>query len=178
MKILSILFCVCAISVSEGICKENQMSKSKKDKNLEVRAAKIAEIEWINQRYDEAEFVHSVFEKEVIAIAEVDGQKAGVGRLVSVNKGNLELGGMYVFESFRGKGIAGKIIEFLLRHVDSQSTVYCIPFQHLVPFYERYGFRLCSDYTNVPEEVLKKFQWCQERYANPTSLLVLHKSKK
>jgi GNAT superfamily N-acetyltransferase len=115
---------------------ENQMSQSKKDKNLEVRAAKISEIEWINQRYDEVEFVRSVFEKEIIAIAEVDGQKAGIGRLVNVNKGNLELGGMYVFESFRGKGIAGEIIEFLLSHADSKSIVYCIPFQHLVPFYE------------------------------------------
>lgn len=80
------------------------MSQSKKDKNLEVRAAKVAEIEWINQCYDEVEFVHSIFEKEIIAIAEIDDQKAGVGRLVNVKQGNLELGGMYVFESFRGKG--------------------------------------------------------------------------
>ncbi len=148
------------------------------NKNLRVRAAKISEIEWINQRYDEVEFVHSVFEKETIAIAEFDGQKAGIGRLVNVNKGNLELGGMYVFELFRGKGIAGEIIEFLLSYVDSQTTVYCIPFQHLVPFYERYGFRLCSDYTNVPEEILKKFHWCKGKYADPTSLLVLNKGKK
>ena len=100
------------------------MFQFKNEKTLVVRDAKITEIEWINQRYDEVEFVHSVFENEVIAIAEIEGQKAGLGRLV--NKGYLELGGIYVFDSFRGKGIAGEIVEFLLGYVDSQRTIYCI----------------------------------------------------
>ena len=141
----------------------------------QIRAAKDFEIEWVNQRYDEVEFVHSVFEKEIIAIAEIGAQKAGLGRLVAVNKDSFELGGMYVLESFRGKGIAGEIVKFLLNHVKPDCTVYCIPFRHLVPFYERYGFSLCSDYANVPEKILKKFQWCEGKYANPTSLLVLRK---
>lgn len=140
---------------------------------MEIRAAKPFEIDWINQRYDEVEFVHSVFDRETIAIAEVGAQKAGLGRLVSVGKNTFELGGMYVFDAFRGCGIAGDIVEFLLRYAGPQSTVYCIPFQHLVPFYERYGFRLCSDFTQVPDEILRKLNWCGERYAKPTALLVL-----
>ena len=36
---------------------------------IEVRAARESEIDWVNKCYDEVEFVHSTFDKEVIAIA-------------------------------------------------------------------------------------------------------------
>ena len=70
---------------------------------IEVRAAKKSEMEWINTKYDEVEFVHSIFDKEVIAVAEANGQKAGIGRLVTIDENNFELGGIYVFEEFRGR---------------------------------------------------------------------------
>ncbi len=69
-----------------------------------IRAAERQEVEWINNCYDQVEFIHSHFENEIIAIAEFNGEKAGLGRLVKVDENNLELGGMYVFESFREKG--------------------------------------------------------------------------
>lgn len=143
---------------------------------LQIRPAKKIEMEWINEKYDEVGFIHSVFEKEIIAIAEINDQKAGLGRLVTINKENLELGGIYVFDSFRRQGIARELVKFLLKFVDRRCAVYCIPFQHLVPFYEECGFSPCRDCAGVPEELMKKFLWCKGKYNNPTSLLLLNLS--
>lgn len=140
---------------------------------LRIRAANRSEIEWINKCYDEVEFVHSIFDKEIIAIAEFNNQNAGIGRLVRIHSDSLELGGMYVFDAFRGNGIARKIVEFLLQHVQPTQMVYCIPFEHLVPFYKQCGFASCANPEQAPKELLEKYQWCKEKYAQPTSLLVL-----
>ncbi len=139
---------------------------------FEVRLATRPEINWINQRYDEVEFVHSDFDQEVIAVAEVDGQKAGIGRLVTIDANHLELGGMYVFEQHRGQGVAQKIVEFLLKHALPSQTTYCIPFEHLKPFYERNGFTSCTNLERVPKKLLEKYLWCKDKYSQPTVLLV------
>ncbi|HEX2580269.1 MAG TPA: GNAT family N-acetyltransferase [Rhabdochlamydiaceae bacterium] len=139
---------------------------------IDIRIALKPEIGWINHCYDQVEFVHSNFEHETIAVAEFQGQKAGLGRLVRIDETNLELGGMFVFEEFRGKGIAREIVQFLLSHAKPAQTVYCIPFQHLVPFYEQMGFTPCSTLESIPSKILEKYQWCQEKYAHPTALLV------
>ena len=51
----------------------------------EIRQAVKSELAWINERYDEVEFVHSCFDREVIAIAEIGSQKAGLGRIVMLS---------------------------------------------------------------------------------------------
>ena len=144
------------------------------DRNgLKIRAAEKQEIGWINDCYDQVEFIHSHFDSEIIAIAEFDGEKAGLGRLVEVDEKNLELGGMYVFETFRGKGIAKEIVNFLLTYVKPYQNVYCIPFEHLLHFYKQCGFVNCSKFESVPQTILDKYRWCQEKYTHPTALLVL-----
>lgn len=137
---------------------------------LQLRRALREDIDWINRRYDEVDFVHSRFDNEVIAVAECEGSKAGLGRLVTLSGNCLELGGIYVFNEFRGKGIARSIIDFLLSHRDGQ-TVYCIPFAHLTPFYEQFGFSPCQ---HIPQALWDKLTWCQERYEHPTALLRLN----
>lgn len=140
---------------------------------LKLRTAKKSEIEWVNSCYNQVEFVHSNFDNEIIAIAELDGQKAGLGRLIKIDEHHLELGGMYVFENFRNKGIAKEIVKFLLTYVQSSQKVYCIPFEHLLEFYKQCGFTNCSNLELTPLKILEKFNWCQEKYAHPTALLVL-----
>jgi predicted GNAT family N-acyltransferase len=138
---------------------------------INVRQALKPEIDWINQCYDEVEFVHSSFDNEVIAVAEVEGKKAGIGRLVQVNSTSQELGGMYVFEDFRGIGIAGQIVKFLLERSSPLQTIYCIPFAHLSDFYQKSGFEICTNFEQVPAEILRKHLWCKEKYTHPVSLL-------
>lgn len=130
-------------------------------------------MEWINSCYDQVEFVHSSFDNEIIAIAKFDDRKSGLGCLVKIDEQHLELGGMYVFENFRNKGIAKEIVEFLLTHVQPSQKVYCIPFEHLLGFYKQCGFTNCSNLDLVPLKILDKFNWCQEKYSHPTALLVL-----
>lgn len=141
---------------------------------LHIRRAKKTELEWVNQCYDQAGFIHSNFEKEVIAIAEWEGQKAGLGRLVQIDTQNLELGGMYVLEPFRGKGIAKELVKFLLSHVKPLQKVYCIPFEHLLPFYRECGFDICQDLEQAPQKLVEKLLWCKKAYPHPTLLLKLN----
>ena len=139
---------------------------------LRLRTAEKSDIEWVNNCYDQIEFVRSSLDDEIIAIAEFDKQTAGLGMLIKVDETSLELGGMYVFESFRGKGIAKEIVNFLLTHAQPSQTVYCIPFEHLLPFYKQYGFTNCHNLESVPSKILNKYHWCQEKYIHPTALLM------
>lgn len=140
---------------------------------IKISAATEDDMEWINQKYQEVDFVPSIFEKEIIAIAEYEEQRAGIGRLVTIDERHAELGGMYVFETFRGKGIAKELVNFLLTQASSFQTVYCVPFEHLSSFYRGFGFVSCSNLEKVPHEVVAKYQWCKSHYPQPTSLLFL-----
>jgi GNAT superfamily N-acetyltransferase len=142
---------------------------------IQIRAAKKSDMEWINQSYADVDFVPSIFDNEIIGIAEFEGERAGIGRLVTIDKHNAELGGMYVFESFRGKGIARELVKFLLKHVHLFQIVYCIPFEHLSSFYMEFGFAICADLEKSPREVVTKYQWCKSHYSQPTSLLFLQR---
>ncbi|MEW5853819.1 MAG: GNAT family N-acetyltransferase [Myxococcota bacterium] len=136
-----------------------------------VRPARPDEIPWVNEHYREVDFVESRPERELIAIAEVEGERAGLGRLVSVDDENTELGGMLVLPAFRGRGIAAALVRFLLEHARGR-TVWCIPFAHLSAFYrEASGFVPVAD-AAAPPAVREKFRWCQAHYAQPTELLV------
>jgi len=52
---------------------------------LKIKKAEISELAWINKCYDEVGFIHSSFETEIIAIATMNEQPAGLGRLVLVD---------------------------------------------------------------------------------------------
>ena len=132
--------------------------------NLTVRTAKDTEIQWINKRYDEVDFIHSNFNNEIIAIGEIRDSKAGIGRLVKIDSDHFELGGIYVFEPYRKLGVASAIVEFLLKSAPLNKTIYCIPFEPLVSFYKSFGFKLCIDLDPVPKELLDKHLWCKEKY--------------
>lgn len=144
--------------------------------DIGVRWAGESEIEWINGKYHEVDFLPSNFDTEVIAVAELDGQRVGLGRLIAVDKGSSELGGMYVFEGFRGHGVAKRIIEFLLRSELASQDVYCIAFQHLISFYEKSGFIYCTHFDSIPKKILNKYEWCKNRYPTPPRLLVRSKN--
>lgn len=140
---------------------------------IKIRAAVKTDLDWINQKYQEVDFIPSILEKEIIGIAEYEGQRAGIGRLVTIDTAHAELGGMYVFEPFRGKGIAKELVKFLLKQARSFKTVYCVPFEHLSSFYEGFGFVPCSNLEQVHHEVATKYEWCKSHYSQSTSLLFL-----
>ncbi|WP_158237315.1 GNAT family N-acetyltransferase [Aquimarina sp. MAR_2010_214] len=142
-------------------------------KKIYVRKATPKDIEWINNTYQSIDFVVSDFNAEYIAIAKIEGVKCGLGRVVNIDKNNLELGGMYVLDQFRGMGIAEKIILHLLKNYEQHKKIWCLPFEHLQPFYNRFGFldQKTHDY-KIPDKIYAKHKWCNQNYNKDVLLLV------
>ena len=135
-----------------------------------IRKLSNSELEWANQRYAELGFLPSATE-DYIAVAEVDGVKVGLGRLVAVDALTGELGGMYVAPAFRGSKIADKIVAFLLQQSPYQH-LFCIPFSRVANIYMRFGFREVPIDVLVPTGVAHKLAWCKNEYPEPVSLLL------
>ncbi len=143
---------------------------------ITIREALPDELSWINKQYDQVGFKHSDYDNELIAIAEVNGEKAGLGRLQYIVDKEAELGGMYINEKFRGYGLASKIVEFLIKNSDSYNRIYCLPFLHLEQFYKKFGFSVVTSKTNIPSKVVDKHCWCNSTYETKTLLVALNKS--
>jgi GNAT superfamily N-acetyltransferase len=143
-----------------------------------IRRAKETEIEWINKKYDEVGFCHSIFANEIIVIAEIEGVSAGLGRLVKVDEYAWELGGIYVFSEYRGQKVATAIVEYLLDVVPAFNVIYCIPFQHLSHFYQKFGFEKLNNVCAIPSKVLEKYKWCKHVYVDYVDLLVSYNKRK
>lgn len=143
-----------------------------------INVALPGDIGWIDARYREAAFKPSVFDDELIAIARVDGRKAGLGRLQPVEGGIAELGGIYVDENYRGLGLARKIVEFLVVNSRDYRRIFCLPFSGLEGFYGEFGFHRCGDSLEIPAAVSDKHAWCNATYPEKVLLLVLERDSR
>jgi GNAT superfamily N-acetyltransferase len=133
---------------------------------ITVRAARPEELDWINQRYADIDFVPST-DKDIIAIAEVNGERAGIGRVVPVGARIAELGGMVVFDAYQGLGLSRKIIAWLTA-LPQFDELFCLPFEELHGLYGSMGFAIHAD---APEKVAAKHRWCNEHYPKPVLLM-------
>lgn len=104
-----------------------------------------------------------------LLVALADGRLVGCGRLQRFGEA-IELGGMYVHPHHRGKGIARQILQSLVDLLKDE-TCYCIPFAHLIPFYEQYGF-VPSTVGDVPPAIAEKVAYFRDVYLHPTTLMV------
>jgi GNAT superfamily N-acetyltransferase len=97
------------------------------------------ERDWANARYRDIAFAESP-PGTLAVIAELDGERVGLGRLVRLAPDVLELGGIWTTEAARGRGVARAIVNALLDHAPPGERLWCIPFEHLAAFYESCGF--------------------------------------
>ena len=134
---------------------------------MNLRVALPHEADWINARYAAVQFMPSDLTRELVVVAEIDGVAAGLGRLVPYGE-VYELGGMLVFEEFRGRGVARAIIDELLRRADRD--VYCIPFADLTALYESAGFVRANE-DDAPIAIREKLAWCRQTYDRAVTLL-------
>jgi N-acetylglutamate synthase-like GNAT family acetyltransferase len=136
---------------------------------ITLRAASPGELAWINERYRSIDFRLSAPD-DFQVVAQVDGKPAGLGRIVPIEGRIGELGGMLVFDEYRGTGLSKAIIAFL-----TQTTrfdfLYCLPFANLEKLYERFGFRRVDADAGVPAKVLEKYDWCAAFYDEPVLLM-------
>lgn len=137
---------------------------------MKLRRATLDDAGWINAAYDAIGFQRSDLARELIVVAEVDGDRAGIGRLVPAGEEACELGGMLVFDAYRGRGVARALIGELLRHAAAR-TVYCIPFADLEPIYAKAGFTVIGEDDALPESVRKKLAWCRKEIARAVVLM-------
>jgi GNAT superfamily N-acetyltransferase len=138
---------------------------------VKLRIATPADEGWINERYARVHFIPSDLSRDTIVVAELDGAACGMGRLVPAGEGAFELGGMYVFDEHRGRGIARKIVDELIR-IAGDRDVYCIPFADLTALYASAGFAP-SDPESATQHVREKLDWCRREHARAVVLLKL-----
>jgi N-acetylglutamate synthase-like GNAT family acetyltransferase len=75
----------------------------------------------------------------VALVAEERGVIVGLGRLVELEPGVVEMGGIWTDEAMRGRGVARQMVTELLARA-SAPRLWCLPFAHLTAFYESFGF--------------------------------------
>lgn len=136
---------------------------------LLVRRLKGDELDWANQRYREVDFLPSP-PSDLIAVAELAGSPAGLGRVTPISEIAGELGGMYVFAEHRGAGISAVLVRFLIDE-SGFDILYCLPFTHLRGLYERLGFQLVSPDQRVPDQIAEKHLWCNQHYSDPVLMM-------
>jgi N-acetylglutamate synthase-like GNAT family acetyltransferase len=123
-----------------------------------LRTATPDDAGWVEEQYEKAGFIPSDLTKDTVVVAELDGNRAGLGRLVPAGDNAYELGGMYVDDAYRGRGIAKRIVEELIRRAGGKD-VYCVPFANLETMYAQSGFRRIEP-AGIPEKVQEKLDWC------------------
>jgi GNAT superfamily N-acetyltransferase len=105
---------------------------------LVVRDATVDERAWANRLYETIDFAPSSID-DVQLIASRHGERIGLGRLVAVGDGALELGGIWTAESERGLGVAAAMVRALVAR-GGDATLWCVPFRELADYYARFGF--------------------------------------
>jgi GNAT superfamily N-acetyltransferase len=80
---------------------------------------------------------------DIVYVATVDGRAVGLVRRTS-EEGVLMLRGMQVDPSFRRQGIGTLLLHSLVEALPA-GECYCIPFDHLVGFYNQGGFEIINE---------------------------------
>jgi len=106
---------------------------------VSIRDLRDDERAWANATYRAIRFLESGPEVRVQLVAEHGDQRIGLGRLVELAPGVVELGGIWTAEAMRGRGVARAMVDELLAR--SRGPLWCIPFVHLLDFYTTFGFR-------------------------------------
>jgi GNAT superfamily N-acetyltransferase len=106
---------------------------------MQIRELHPDEQAWANATYRAIRFAENDASVCVALVAELaPGERVGLGRLVELEPGVHELGGIWTAESARGRGVARAIVTALLAR--ATTPLWCIPFVHLAGFYGAHGF--------------------------------------
>jgi GNAT superfamily N-acetyltransferase len=134
--------------------------------SITIRDLEDSERAWANAQYRAIRF--AVTPPDAVAlVAELAGQRVGLGRIVTHAPDVVELGGIWTDEAARGHGVARAMVSALLerlerteREIEAERPgaaqgpgttaprgarrVWCIPFAHLAAFYQSFGFTVSA----------------------------------
>src|SRR5690606_27539906 len=136
-----------------------------------LRRLAIEDLPWANERYAEIGFARSTA-KDLLVAAEIGGVRVGVGRLVPLEPGGAEMGGIYTFPDWRRHGVASALVRHLVG-TSPYPRLFCVPFKPLEAFYAGFGFRSPAPDLPLPDAIRNKVSWCEGRYPDPVSTLVM-----
>lgn len=103
-----------------------------------IRRLREDELGWAAGVYQEIQFSASP-PGALGLVAELDGERVGLGRLVELEPGVLELGGIWCDDRARRRGVARAMVTALVARAPA-GRLWCIPFAHLAEFYASFGF--------------------------------------
>src|SRR5689334_21786516 len=127
-----------------------------------IRELQDGERAWANDLYRAIRF-ETTPPGAIALVAELNGERIGLGRLVAHAPEVLELGGIWTDEAVRGRGIARAMVEALLARraqTPHPERLWCIPFVHLSAFYRSCGFALSAP--PWPPSIAAKVSHCIE----------------
>jgi predicted GNAT family N-acyltransferase len=125
--------------------------------SLSVRDATAAERAFADARYREIQFSPTQASHRQL-VAALDGALVGLGRLVPIAPGVVELSGIWTSDAVRGRGVARAMVAELLVRSAGDPEVWCVPFSHLVGFYESFGFAAVP--RPWPASIIAKVEAC------------------
>lgn len=87
----------------------------------------------------------------------------GLGRLIHLGAHggaeHYELGGMWVDVSLRRTGLASRIVRGVLTWTEPNVTLWCTPFEHLMPLYGAHGFVPAPE-NEAPPRLIERLAGC------------------
>jgi len=134
-----------------------------------VRPAGPADRDFIARTYASIEFEETPADD--VLVAEHEGQRVGLGRLVPVGDDAVELGGIWTDERHRRLGVAALVVRALLERAAGR-RVYCIPFRPLAGYYKRFGFIDAAVDETVPRAIAEKVAGTDRRFPQGVALLM------
>ncbi|MFO0652581.1 MAG: GNAT family N-acetyltransferase [Polyangiales bacterium] len=146
------------------------MSEEAREMAFAVRAATSDEMEAIQATWDAIDFVRSADGDLVLVAIEARGERVGQGRLVRLEAGHVELGGMWVRDDWRGRGVARALVRSLLDAAGAEA-VWCVPWADLADYYRALGLSVVAREVDAPEAIRAKLAHCRGRYARAVTLL-------
>jgi GNAT superfamily N-acetyltransferase len=105
---------------------------------VEIRELRDDELGWADERYREIKFSPSPPGTRGF-VAELGGERVGLGRLIAHAPAVIELGGIWTHAEARNQGVARAMVTELLARAPA-GPLWCIPFAHLAGFYESFDF--------------------------------------
>lgn len=127
---------------------------------LLIRQAKLHDLEAVKTFYSQCRYGGGCQKEDLILMAYLETQLAGVVRLCPENKVTV-LRGMQVMKPSQGQGIGRQLLQTCVKQLSDQ-ICYCIPWTHLVEFYRLGGFDTAL-LKEIPDFLQKRFEGYRKR---------------
>ena len=87
-----------------------------------------------------------------------------LGRIQRHGDGSLEIGGFWVRDDLRGRGLGREVVEEILVRLPREAPAWCIALRHLTRFYASFGMVEVDRSAELPCSIREKLGTCDATY--------------